>query len=96
MNKYIYLNNLGEVREFIDEFNSIFPNIPIQDRYSKEFLEQCLVMSEDEIKNRGVFLGMYYNKEEDSFYFPESLVIEEEEQQENLEETPPIEEKEGV
>lgn len=38
MKKYIYLNNLGEVREFIDEFNPAFPDIPIEDRYSKDFL----------------------------------------------------------
>lgn len=89
MNKYIYLNNLGEVREFIDEFNPIFPNIPIQDRYSKEFLDQCLIMTDEEITNRGIYLGMYYNKEEDSFYFPEPPVIEEEE----MEETVPAEEE---
>lgn len=85
MNKYIYLNNLGEVREFIDEFNPIFPNIPIQDRYPKEFLDQCLIMTEDEIEDKGIILGMYYDKEKNSFYFPESLGIEEE-QEENIEE----------
>lgn len=91
MNKYIYLNNLGEVREFIDEFNPIFPGIPIQDRYAKDFLDQCLIMTEDEIKDRGILLGMYYNKEKDNFYFPEPPVVEEEENtDEIIEEAPEI------
>lgn len=85
MNKYIYLNNLGEVREFIDEFNPIFPNIPIQERYAKDFLGQCLIMTEEDFKNKKIVLGMYYNKEKNSFYYPESLIVKKEE--ENIEET---------
>ena len=79
MNKYIYLNNLGEVREFIDEFNPIFSDIPIENRYAKDFLDQCLIMTEEEIVDRKIQLGMYYNKEEDEFYFPEPPIIEKEE-----------------
>lgn len=74
MNKYIYINNLGEVREFIDEFNPIFPNIPIEERYAKDFLDNCLIMSKNEFNKRDISLGMYYNKEEDSFYYPESPI----------------------
>ena len=70
MKKYIYLNNLGEVREFIDEFNPAFPDIPIEDRYSKDFLNQCLIMTEEEIENKKIHLGIYYNKEKNIFYYP--------------------------
>jgi hypothetical protein len=82
MKIYIYLNNLGEVREFIDEFNPAFPNIPIEDRYSPEFLDSCLIMEESEFEQRHIVLGTYYDKETDSFYIPEIEVIEEEEKEE--------------
>lgn len=89
MNKYIYINNLGEVREFIDEFNPIFPNIPIEERYAKDFLDNCLIMNENEFNKRDISLGMYYNKEEDSFYYPESPIENETENTEdnNIKET---------
>ena len=89
MNKYIYINNLGEVREFIDEFNSIFPNIPIEERYAKDFLDNCLIMNENEFNKRDISLGMYYNKEKDSFYYPESPIENETENTEdnNIKET---------
>ncbi|WP_027399093.1 hypothetical protein [Anaerovorax odorimutans] len=44
--KYCYLEK-NTVQEIIPEFVEIFPNIPIQERYSKEFLDKCIEVEED-------------------------------------------------
>lgn len=46
------------------EFIDIFPNVPIQERYSKEFLDNCVAVDEDvEVQT-----GMIY--EDGIFKFP--------------------------
>ena len=74
MNKYIYLNNLNVVWEILDEFSPDFPNIPIQNRYSKEFLNQCLIIDEEEFNSLNITLNMIYNKETNTFSYPELFV----------------------
>ena len=79
MNKYIYLNNLNIVWEILDEFNSEFPEIPIEERYTKQFLDSCLIFDEEEFNQKNIFLGMTYNRETNSFYYPESKIEKKEE-----------------
>lgn len=47
--KYILLteepNNI--VQEIIHEFNPIFPDIPITERYPQELLDKCIIVSDD-------------------------------------------------
>ena len=93
MNKYIYLNNLNVVWEILDEFNPVFPGVPIQERYSKQFLDQCLVMSEEEFNASNINLNMIYDEEANTFNYPEPIAspeekdsIEEKHQEEELSE----------
>lgn len=48
MAKYVFLNN-EKVQEIIEEFDPLFPDIPIEDRYSPEFLGNCVVMEDEEV-----------------------------------------------
>lgn len=40
--KYVYIDNDRMVREVIPAFVEEFPDVPVTDRYSKEFLSRCL------------------------------------------------------
>lgn len=66
MNKYIYIYE-GEVSGFVDEWDQVFPDIPIDQRYSKEYLDKCVVRTEEEIAEQGIHAGMLYDKETDTF-----------------------------
>jgi len=50
--KYIYLENFITL-EIIPEFNPSFPDIPITDRYSPEFMSHCVAVSDDTIVQEG-------------------------------------------
>lgn len=45
MKKYVYIQN-GTVHEIIPEFDSVFPNVPIGERYAKTILQNCVVVDE--------------------------------------------------
>lgn len=46
MKKYcLIVNNV--ITEIIPEFDAIFPDIPIEERYSREFLDDCIEVNED-------------------------------------------------
>lgn len=49
----------------------MFPGIPIEDRYSEEFLAQCIIRSEEQVRSVGINCGMIYDEETDTFYYPE-------------------------
>lgn len=44
--KYVYVTD-GIVREIIPEINPAFPDIPIDERYTADFLDRCIVVSDD-------------------------------------------------
>lgn len=44
--KYVYATD-GIVREIIPEINPAFPGIPIEERYTADFLDRCIVVSDD-------------------------------------------------
>jgi len=41
--KYIYLNTDNSVGAVIDEIDPLFPDVPISERYSSDFLSMCIV-----------------------------------------------------
>ena len=71
--KYIEMASDGfTVKKIFSEFDPTFPNIPITSRFSKDFLDTCMVVEEDlEVEE-----GYVYNKETNTFSKP----IEEEEE----------------
>jgi hypothetical protein len=46
MKQYCYLVD-NKVQEIIPEFIDIFPNIPIKERYSVDFLKSCIEVDEN-------------------------------------------------
>lgn len=92
MKRYMYIEN-ERVREILYEFTPDFPNTPIQQRYSQKFLENCVVVEDNELEIKE---GMDYNSETGEFTEhidpdPEPEVVEEnvEEVEENGEGTEP-------
>lgn len=45
--KYVKFNKTNIVQEIIPDFVSVFPNVPIAERYSKEFLSECLEVADE-------------------------------------------------
>lgn len=66
MNTYIYIH-AGEVTSFVAEWDPTFPNIPIEKRYSKSFLNSCVIRTEQEIEEQGIHVGMLYDRDTDTF-----------------------------
>jgi len=62
---YVYLLN-NAVIEIISEINPDFPDVPITERYSKEFLSQCVKVSDD----TEVEQGWIYEPETKTFSEP--------------------------
>lgn len=63
--KYVYLVS-NMVNEIIPENNPLFPGIPVQDRYSQSFLNDCVPVSDDTV----VEVNMVYDEETQTFAFP--------------------------
>lgn len=64
MNKYAYINNNGVVGALIEEQDSNFPEVPITDRYTAEFIASCVLLDAD---HQDVTIGMLYDPESGSF-----------------------------
>ena len=63
--KYIYLIN-NAVQEIIPEISPVFPDIPIEQRYSPDFLANCIVGGEEtEVQS-----GWIYDPETNTFSEP--------------------------
>ena len=66
--KYIKVNFNGQIDEIIPEYIDIFPNIPISERYSSEFVRNLIPVDDSiEITN-----DMVYSYEDNKFYKPEN------------------------
>lgn len=50
--KYVLILN-GKVHEIIEEYNSVFPGVPIQERYSADFLLNCVAVNDDQLPHIG-------------------------------------------
>lgn len=62
---YIYIEN-NRVREILPDFDEKFPNIPIEKRFSNDFLGKCVYAPDDP----DVKIGMIYDPEDGSFGYP--------------------------
>ena len=70
--KYIYIDSNNTVGAIIPAKDANFPDVPIEQRYTKEFLSQCVVV-EDAVE---VVSGMSYDEETKKFFMPELVLIE--------------------
>jgi len=61
--KYIRLDETNRVLEIIPEFDPVFPEIPLSERYSKVFIDSLMEIEED-VK---VEQNWYYNKSTNGF-----------------------------
>lgn len=59
---YVYLVN-NVAYELIPEINPTFPNIPIEDRYSAEFLSHC-VQTDEEVQQGYIYEGEHFHPAE--------------------------------
>lgn len=71
MNKYIFIDpNAHTVQEIIPEFVDDFPGVPITDRYSPDFLKDCIMRTDEEIEAKGIAPGKIYFAETNEFQDP--------------------------
>lgn len=55
----------------IPEEDPAFPGAAIEARYAKEFLDSCVIVSEERMVAEGIHDGMIYDPETDTFTEPE-------------------------
>lgn len=67
--KYIYINKTNDniVGAIVDEIDPIFPDIPINERYSADFLNSCIKVSDESFEKLNIHTGMTYNFETGEF-----------------------------
>ena len=65
---YVRLEN-NAVQENIPQFDPSFPEVPIEQRYTNDFLVQCILWEEL------IPLGWIYDEENKKFFDPEEKVI---------------------
>ena len=73
-NMVIHLNNDNTVGECFPEENPDFPGIPLEDRYTKIYLDHCIIISEEEFKEKNISADMIYNRENGEFSAPKLLL----------------------
>ena len=68
---YLYINPETQIlMEILPEEDEQFPGIPIMERYSQEYLNQCIIRTPTQIDEQGIVVGMQYDKEKDSWSVP--------------------------
>lgn len=68
---YLYINPETQIlMEILPEEDEQFPGIPIIERYSQEYLNQCIIRTPTQIDEQGIVVGMQYDKEKDSWSVP--------------------------
>lgn len=68
---YLYINPETQIlMEILPEEDAQFPGIPITERYSQEYLNQCIIRTPTQIGEQGIVVGMQYDKEKDSWSVP--------------------------
>ena len=45
--KYVFIDTNGYAGEQIPEFDPVFGDVPVDQRYSKDFLENCVYVNDD-------------------------------------------------
>ena len=64
---YVNLNENNEVIEIISDIDPVFPDVPITERYPPDFIETLIYVDD----NANVGCGMVYDKEAETFTYPE-------------------------
>lgn len=67
--QYIYVGEDFLVGSIVPEEDPVFPGIPVEHRFSAEFLKQCIPV-EDSVAE-SIETGSKYNPESGTFYVPE-------------------------
>lgn len=68
---YLYINPETQIlMEILPEEEEQFPGIPITERYSQEYLNQCIIRTPTQINEQSIVVGMQYDKEKDSWSVP--------------------------
>lgn len=70
MNQYLLLSSENVLTQIIPEEDPVFPGVPIEERYTAEFLAQCVVRSDEQIAAQGIHTGMIYDPETEMFNDP--------------------------
>lgn len=65
--KYLYINADNILAEIIPDFDPVFPEIPVTERYAPDFLAQCVARTDEQISSEGIELGMLYDADTDTF-----------------------------
>ena len=65
--QYVVINKLKQAQEILLNEDPMFPGIPLEDRYSAEFLAECLVLP-DTVE---VIFGWEWDEETETFVEPE-------------------------
>ena len=65
--KYLYIGTDNILCEIIPDFDPVFPEIPVTERYAPDFLAQCVERTDEQISSEGIELGMLYDAEADTF-----------------------------
>ena len=68
---YINLSENNEVVELIPDIDPVFPDVPIAERYPTDFIETLIYVG----NNANVKCGMVYDKEAETFAYPEPAAI---------------------
>ena len=64
--QYVVLNTLGQAQEILLQKNPLFPDVPLEARYSMEFLNQCLQVPD----SVDIILGNVWDSENVKFIAP--------------------------
>lgn len=73
--KYVYVGEDFSVGSIFPEEDPVFPGIPVEQRFSSEFLKQCIIV-EDSVAD-AIESGSKYDPESGTFYVPEPPSVEE-------------------
>ena len=72
-NMVIHLNNDNTVGECFPEENPDFPGVPLEDRYAKVYLDRCIIIDEEEFKEKNISADMIYDQETKTFSPPKLI-----------------------
>ena len=67
---YLYINQDNVLTHIIPEFDPVFPSVPSEKRFSKAFLSACVKRTEEQIASEGIYAGMVYDPDSDTFSAP--------------------------
>lgn len=67
MNYLVYVQD-GVVHEILETNNPLFEGVPIEDRYSTEYLSHCVQVSDEQLD--GIVVGMLYDADAQIFSYP--------------------------